>query len=106
MTKVRAAALLAVPPLVAAVVRAEARVLRARELRAVAAAVAPTIPEVVRTPVVVPELAALAVRMSREVMTIRPLMVNNRKGTDAVSALVPFFCALWAIKFGEDALYL
>ena len=55
---------------------------------------------------VVPELADLAVRMSREGMTIRPLMVNNRKGTDAVSALVPFFCALWAIKFGEDALYL
>ena len=43
---------------------------------------------------VVPELAALAVRTSREGMTIRPLMVNKRKGTDAVSALVPFFLLL------------
>ena len=32
--------------------------------------------------------------MSREGMTIRPLMVNNRKGTDAVNALVPFFLLL------------
>ena len=41
------------------------------------------------TPVVVP-----AVRMSREVMTIRPVMVKNWKGTDAVNALVPFFLLL------------